>query len=263
MSKHLNITPLLKDWDFDPSRVTARMVDIDGQELPEVQLRLDLGILQMKLNGRPDGDQPHGYESSLKYYRQKILTERRSGYRLDGDACAELQQECVQVYYRYLALMVLKDYDRVIRDTDHSMEIFNLVEKYAESEEIMWDFLQFKPYVIMMRARAKAEKLAAEIRMDEAIGEIESGMSEIEAFLIKMEDDPDCLEDCQELGMLEEMIVDLRERNDDENPVVALKQKLQNAVHMENYEEAAKLRDSIYEIETEAERQPAGAHSRH
>jgi type II secretory ATPase GspE/PulE/Tfp pilus assembly ATPase PilB-like protein len=39
------------------------------------------------------------------------------------------------------------------------MEIFNLVEKYAESEEIMWDFLQFKPYVIMMRARAKAEKI--------------------------------------------------------------------------------------------------------
>ncbi|MDA3874617.1 MAG: UvrB/UvrC motif-containing protein [Kiritimatiellae bacterium] len=263
MTKHLNITPLLKDWDFDPSRVTARLVEIEDQELQEVQLRLDLGILQMKLNGRPDGEHPHGYESALKYFRQKILTERRSGYRLDGDACAELQQECVQVYYRYLALMVLKDYDRVIRDTEHSMEIFNLVEKYAESEDIMWDFLQFKPYVIMMRARAKAEKLAAEVNMDEAIEVIESGMNEIEAFLIKMEDDPDCLEDCQDLSMLEEMITDLRERGDDENPVVALKQKLHNAVHMENYEEAAKLRDSIRKMETEAERQPASAHSRH
>lgn len=251
MSKHLDITPLIEKWNFDPSQVTARMVDVDNQELPEVQLRLDLGILQMKLNGRPDGQQPHGYESALKYYRQRILTERRSGYKLDGDSCAELQQECVQVYYRYLALMVLKDYDRVIRDTAHSMEIFDLVEKYSESEEIMWDFLQFKPYVIMMNARAKAEKVAADVKIDEAVEHIENGMNEIEAFLVKMEDDPDSIEDCQELGMLQDLIRDIRERSDEKNPVIALKQKLQHAVRAENYEEAAKLRDSIKKMEIE------------
>ncbi|MDF3130002.1 UvrB/UvrC motif-containing protein [Kiritimatiellaeota bacterium B1221] len=252
MSKHLDITPLIQDWNFDPSQVTARMVEVENAELPEVQLRLDLGILQMKLNGRPDGQQPHGYESALKYYRQRILTERRSGYRLDGDACSELQQECVQVYYRYLALMVLKDFDRVIRDTAHSMEIFDLVEKYSESEDIMWDFLQFKPYVIMMNTRAKAEKLAANVQLNEAIEQIETGMNEIEAFLVKMEDDPESIQDCQELSMLEELIRDLRERGDEENPVIALKQKLQHAVRAENFEEAAKLRDSIQKIEVEA-----------
>jgi len=251
MSKHLDITPLITNWNFDPSQVTARMVDVDNQELPEVQLRLDLGILQMKLNGRPDGQEPHGYESALKYYRQRILTERRSGYKLDGDSCAELQQECVQVYYRYLALMVLKDYDRVIRDTAHSMEIFDLVEKYSDSEEIMWDFLQFKPYVIMMNARAKAEKVAADVKIDEAVEHIENGMNEIEAFLVKMEDDPDSIEDCQELGMLQDLIRDIRERSDEKNPVIALKQKLQHAVRAENYEEAAKLRDSIKKMEIE------------
>ncbi|WFB35243.1 UvrB/UvrC motif-containing protein [Kiritimatiellota bacterium B12222] len=249
MSKHLDISPLIKDWHFDPGQVTARMVDVEGQELAEVQLRLDLGILQMKLNGRPDGQQPHGYESALKYYRQRILTERRSGYRLDSDACTELQQECVQVYYRYLALMVLKDFERVIRDTAHSMEIFDLVEKYAESEDIMWDFLQFKPYVIMMNTRAKAEKLAAELDLDEAIQRIEIGMNEIEAFLVKMDDDPESVEDCQELGMLEDLIRDLRDRSDEKNPVIALKQKLQHAIRAENFEEAAKLRDSIQQME--------------
>lgn len=252
MNKHLDITPLLHDWNFDPSQVTARMVVVDSSELPEVQLRLDLGILQMKLNGRPDGQLSHGCESALKYYRQRILTERRSGYRLDPDSCAELQQECVQIYYRYLALMVLKDYDRVIRDTAHSMDIFDLVEKYSDSEDIMWDFLQFKPYVIMINSRAKAEKLVAEGHLEEAINQIENGMGEIEAFLIKMEDDPESIEDCQELSMLEDLIRDLRERGSDENPVIALKQKLQHAVRTENYEEAAKLRDSIQKIEVEA-----------
>ena len=249
MSKHLDISPLIQDWHFDPAQVTARMVDVVGSDLPEVQLSLDLGILQMKLNGRPDGQEPHGYESALKFYRQKILTERRSGYRLDNDACAELQQECVQVYYRYLALMVLKDFDRVIRDTNHSMEIFDLVENYTESEDIMWDFLQFKPYVIMMHTRAKAEKLAMEGNVEKAVEEIENGMNEIEAFLIKMDDDPESVEECQELAMLEDLIQDIQERDGEENPVVALKQKLQHAVRSENYEEAAKLRDSIKKIE--------------
>jgi hypothetical protein len=252
MTKHLDITPLLKDWDFDPAKVTARLVEVASRDEQEVQLRLDLGILQMRLNGRPDGETPHGYESALKYYRQKILTERRSGFRLDADACAELQQECVQVYYRYLALMVLKDYSRVIRDTHHSLEIFELVEKYTDNEDIVWDFLQFKPYVIMMNTRAKAEQLAAQQDLDQAIQSIQAGMNDIEAFLIRMEDDPEYVNDCQELIMLQELIGDLKERGPDENPVVALKQKLQHAIRMENYEEAARLRDSILEIETAA-----------
>ena len=250
MTKHLDITPLTTGWDFDPAKVTARLVEVESRNEEEVQLRLDLGILQMRLNGRPDGQNPHGYESCLKYYRQKILTERKTGFRLDADACAELQQECVQVYYRYLALMVLKDYERVIRDTRHSLEIFELVEKYADNDDVIWDFLQFKPYVIMMHTRARAERLAEEIDLNAAIEQVEIGMTEIESFLIKMEDDPDYVNECQELLRLEELIRDLKERGPEENPVVALKQKLQHAVHMENYEEAAKLRDSIREMET-------------
>jgi hypothetical protein len=253
MRSHLDITPLLNGWDFDPAKVTARMVDVDSEDQQQVQLRLDLGILQMHLDGRPDGQRPHGYDSVLKYYRQKILTERKSGYRLDGDACAELQQECVQVYYRYLALMVLKDYEKVIRDTSHSLEIFDLVEKYADNEDMIWDFLQFKPYVIMMHTRAKAEALSENLEINAAIEEIEIGMSAIESFLIKMEDDPDYVNECQELIMMEDMIRDLKERGPEENPVVALKQKLQHAIRMENYEEAARLRDSILEMETTEE----------
>jgi hypothetical protein len=246
----LSITPLLRHWDFDPTRVTARFVEIFDQEEPDVQLRLDLGILQMKLNGRPDGTTPHGAPSAMHHYRQRILTERRSGYRLDPDACAELQQECVQYYYRYLSLMVLRDYERVIRDTYHCLEIMELVDRYTDNEDLVWEFIQFKPYVIMMHTRGKAEQLAAEVRIDEAVAAIEAGISDIESFLMKLEEDPDALSECQEIGMLEDLIQDLREREGSENPVVALKLKMQHAVHMENYEEAARLRDSIEKMET-------------
>jgi hypothetical protein len=251
MSMNLDLSPLLKSWPFDPTSVTARFVDVDGDGARELQLRLDLGILQMGLDGRPDGARPHGHDTALDFYRRKMVTDRRSGPKLDGDACAELQQECVQFYYRYLGLMVLKDYERVIRDTRHSLKIFDLVEKYAESDDLIWEFIQFKPYVFMMNTRAQAEKLAAEGRVDEAVDCIVKGMADIHEFLDDLDEEEDTPSDCVELGMLEELIQDIRERRTEENPVVRLKQKMQYAIHMENYEEAAQLRDRIRKIETE------------
>jgi len=256
-----DISEMMGAWPFDPTSVTARLVERESDGVSEVQLRLDLGVLQMQLDGRPDGARPHDQDTALHHYRRKMLTDRRSGPKLDGDACAELQQECVQFYYRYLALMVLKDYDRVIRDTTHSLDIFDLVEKYAESEDLIWDFIQFKPYVHMMHARAHAEQLANAGRVDEAVEQIEKGMGRIRGFLDSLEDEDDIPEDedCVELAMLEELIQDLRERRLEDNPVVKMRQKLQYAVHMENYEEAARLRDRIRAMETEAEPEPEQA----
>ncbi len=250
-----DLSAMMQAWPFDPTSVTARLVETHDQN-EEVQLRLDLGILQMKLDGRPDGGRPHDQDSAFDYYRRKMITDRRAGPSLDGDACAELQQECVQFYYRYLALMVLKDYDRVIRDTRHSLSIFQLVEKFAESDDLVWEFIQFKPYVHMMNARAKAEKLAAEGRIDEAVDQVERAMGLIREFLDEMDEDEFPGEDCMELGILLELIQDLRERteeNDTENPVLKLKHKLQYAIHMENFEEAARLRDKIHAMESPAE----------
>jgi tetratricopeptide (TPR) repeat protein len=262
MSLSHDLSPLLTSWPFDPTSVTARFVDCPEEGTQELQLRLDLGILQMRLNGRPDGSRPHDHDTALDFYRRKMVTDRRAGPKLDGDACAELQQECVQFYYRYLGLMVLKDFERVIRDTRHSLKIFDLVEKYAESDDLIWEFIQFKPYVYMMNTRAQAELLSTQGRVDEAVDCILKGMADIHEFLDALDEDEDAPSDCVELGMLEELIQDIRERRTEDNPVVRLKQKLQYAIHMENYEEAAQLRDRIKKIETDqAEDAPAPAYT--
>lgn len=261
MNMSNDISGMMGGWPFDPTSVTARLVDRESDGVPEVQLRLDLGILQMKLDGRPDGARPHDQDTALHHYRRKMVTDRRSGPKLDPDACAELQQECVQFYYRYLALMVLKDYDRVIRDTRHSLDIFDLVEKYAESEDLIWEFIQFKPYVFMMHARARAEQLVGLGRVDEAVESIEEGMTQIRGFIENLEDEDGEIEDeeCVELAMLADLIQDLRERRLEDNPVINMKQKLQYAVHMENYEEAARLRDRIRALESETADEPETA----
>jgi hypothetical protein len=51
----LDISTILRDWDFDPEGVTVRTIQgDDGRE--KVQLRLDLGVMQMEMDGRPDGE---------------------------------------------------------------------------------------------------------------------------------------------------------------------------------------------------------------
>ena len=51
MSK--DITNILAGWDFNPDELQVRIIPgDDGRE--RIQMRLDLGVLQMELAGRPE-----------------------------------------------------------------------------------------------------------------------------------------------------------------------------------------------------------------
>lgn len=258
MKHATDLSPMLSEWTFDPASVSARWVDgADGEK--KIQLRLDLGIFQMEPKGRPDGQKPHGHESVLDYYRRRMLTDRRTGYRLDGDACAELQQESVQYYYRYLSQLALREYDGVIADTQHNLDIFELVERDCANPDIVWEFLQFKPYVLMMNTRGRAERLAQAGEIEPALDAIEKGQQRILAYL---EDNGEELgpDGCPEIAMLNELGAEIEERGTDSgsdvggNVAVKLQEKLSIAIRAENFEEAAKLRDQIKEIEAHPER---------
>ena len=70
-SRSKDILPLLKGWDYEPGTINVRKINgLDGK--PKLQMRLDLGLLQMELTGRPDGAKPHGYDSLLDYYEEQL-----------------------------------------------------------------------------------------------------------------------------------------------------------------------------------------------
>ena len=49
-----DLRALLLDWPFDPDRLNARVLEIEeGRTV--LQVRVELGILQMEIEGRPDG----------------------------------------------------------------------------------------------------------------------------------------------------------------------------------------------------------------
>ncbi len=133
MSKDLN--DILKDWDHESAGISARWIQgNDGH--PKVQLRVNLGVLQMEVKGRPDGQQPEGHRSLLDFYQEKQPSEESGRLVLGVEDCAELQQEALQFYYRYLAFYALQYLDGVVYDTYHNLALIDLVSAYAADDDL-------------------------------------------------------------------------------------------------------------------------------
>ncbi len=240
-----DIGPILKNWKYVVNDINVRMIDgVDGQ--PKVQMRLDLGMLQMELDGRPDGMRPNQSDTYLSFFQQEQQTAELRGegnvFKLSPMDCLKLQQESIQYYHRYLALMKLKDYTRVVRDTEHNLEVFDFVNHYAEDEEIKWSFEQYRSYVLMMSTRARAAISLDNHNYDEALALIEQGVERINAFYDQNEKSEK--ERGVELEFLKQWADDIRKQRP-VSPEEKLKKELKKAIENEEYERAAQIRDEI------------------
>src|ERR1051326_3900942 len=176
----LDLNSILRDWPHESGSIKVRKIaGLDGRE--KLQLRIDLGVLQMELTGRPDGLRPHGSESLLEYHQQRAenALQRGENYELTFEQCTELQQEGIQYYHRYLSLFQINDFAGVVRDTQRNIDLFDFVAAHTDREDLAWSMQQFRPYVIMMNTRAKASIYRAQGKFPEAITEIEQGRDAI------------------------------------------------------------------------------------
>jgi hypothetical protein len=155
MSK--DISSIVLGWPYDANEVRARWIQADDGTR-KVQLRLDLGVFQMEIEGRPDGTRPQGLSSLLeKYIEEEMQAPGKTlPNQLDSDACAELQQEVMQYYYRIMAFYALGEFAGVVRDSDHNLDLIDIVSEYAEDDEVAWQFMQLYPYMRMMNVRARS-----------------------------------------------------------------------------------------------------------
>lgn len=247
------MTELLQEWDYQPGQVAARRFQgEDGQE--KIQLRVDLGILQMNAEGRPDGKRPLGQPSWFDVQKQRLerIREEHDGddgdYRLNPEDCAKLQQECIQYHHRYICMFQLEDFGAVIKDCDRNLEVFEFVSKYAANEELAWSLLQFVPQLLMMRARAQGTAQLKRKRHDKAISVIEEGILELESFY-RDNGKEESIEVSNELHSLRHWLADVRLKRP-LSEVEKLQRELDAAIQVEDYEKAAEVRDQLRKIET-------------
>ena len=240
-----DIQPLLDDWQYDPEKLCVRRVKgEDGRE--KIQLRIEMGILQMEISGRPDGQRPHGSESLLSFYQQQALESKGSedeGFLLDAEACMLLQMEALQYYHRRISFLELGEYKRAQEDAGRNLELFDFVKEYAADEEDRIVLEQYRPFVIGHRVRAAVLQNLEEENFDLALGEIEDGIEEIRGFF-KEFDRPDLVDESEEITFLKEWAEEIR-KDQPRSLLQDLKDQLREAVALEDFERAAELRDRL------------------
>lgn len=238
-----DISHILDNWKFNEHDINVRLINgSDGRM--KIQMRVDLGILQMELDGRPDGRKPRNFESYLDFFESKAEMHKSKvlPFILSPMNCFKLQQEAIQYYHRYLALMKLRDFPRVSRDTRRNLRVFDFVEKYGDNDEIIWQFQQHRPYVIMMNTRASASMELDQSNYEKAIEIIKGGIQKIESHNEKWNERVGS--DSPELEFLNYWIDEISELK----PLSAeeqLNKELEKAILDENYERAAILRDKL------------------
>jgi hypothetical protein len=246
-----DLSKILDQWPYEPGKINVRMIEGDDGE-PRIQLRLDLGIMQLRTSGRPDGLRPQGFESLLELHEARhdeYVAEHGSaaGFVLNEEECRDLREEAVQYYHRYVCLMVLEDYDGVVRDTTRNLRVLDLCAKFAETEGDRMMLEQFRPYITMMRARALASQAIKDNEPKAAIHAIDQGLEALRQYFSDM-DQPDLFDKSNEVQVLKGM----KETLTPKLPVsqrAELKARLAQAIKQENYELAAILRDELKSID--------------
>ncbi len=249
---NLDIGGILGDWEFVPGQLSVRKIrGRDGRD--KIQMRLDLGLLQMEVAGRPDGQRPHGHESLLDYYEDRLRRHRSQNgadetFYLDDRDCELLRAEGLMYYHRYLAAFVLEDFTIVERDTTRNLRLFDFVARYAENDDDREMLDQYRPYVLMMQTRARAHLALTDHRPRMALAIVRKSIEAIRECYGDVEDCEEA-ETGGEIAVLKALADEIREKIP-VDPAVKLQKDLDRAVREERYEEAARLRDKLRTLHT-------------
>jgi hypothetical protein len=232
-----DISRILNAWEYEPGELRVRRIEAeDGR--PLIQIRMDLGIMQLEWRGRPDGRRPHDEASLLDHYRQeRDRHETPEPFLLSREDCWSLGQEAVQYYWRRISFFELKEYERAEEDAVHNLGILDLCGDHGEQEEDRALSDQYRVFVTAHRIQARALTHLEREEHSEALDVIRKGIVEVETIL-RDQGDPEAMEDCTELSFLRDWEREVEESVD-----------LEAAVEDEEFELAASLRDKLKEMD--------------
>lgn len=245
----LDLAELTAGWDCPPGELRARVVvGRDGGEL--LQLRVDLGIMQMFPDGRPDGQRVHGLPSAREYIQREL---RVHGRQLTEQDWQELERELLQTNYRRMALGAvveesLRNNDgsaaqrylrQALSDIETCLQDLKLLVEHGDSAE---GHASLRPTLVFDHARLTTQLHIVEERFEDAVEQAEAGVVALEDLLIEMGCEEEQREEDAGLRYLRDLGVHLRREY---GITQTLSEQLAEAVENEDFETAAQLRDEL------------------
>ncbi|MFQ5500802.1 MAG: UvrB/UvrC motif-containing protein [Phycisphaerae bacterium] len=247
---------IVAGWDYEPGQITVRKISGDDGAV-KIQMRLDLGILQMETTGRPDGFRPFDADSLLDYHTSQLEKHKKVngtelGFELSSDECQALREEAIQFYHRYLAEFVLEDFEGVERDTARNLGVLDICRKYGQTEADRLALEQYRAYLIMMNTRAQVHLVLRQGRFKTALARVEAGLRMIGEIFAENSYE-DAIEESTEATILMSLRQEILARMP-ADPIQRLEAELEKAVESERYEDAAVLRQRIDVMRAKEER---------
>ena len=229
-----DLSDVLVSWPREPGKFQVReVVAEDGRTL--LQVRIDMGIVQMEIEGRPDG---------APSVLERLQEEHDEPPRLDAATCRALRDEAVMIHHRYVALFSVKRFEAVAADVRHNLRILDLCLHCAEHERDRNAMEHLRPQILTMGIRADAEAAMASNQPRVAMEALDRGLAELTSIL-----GPQGIEQSNEVQLLRGMR-DLLVPKLPSSQRVELEQRLESALAAENYELAAILRDELRMMDT-------------
>ena len=156
MARKENIDRILRDWPYDPQGISVRKKKgDDGRDV--LQMRLDLGMLQLEATGRPDGTRPQGAETYLRLSRSAARVQPDGNeYVMTEDECEEADREFVQYYHRRICWLALREFHKAVADADHTLDMMDFCRDHSPDEQWTLSHEQYRPFVLFHRTQAAA-----------------------------------------------------------------------------------------------------------
>ena len=249
LASDVDIADAMAGWSADGADGgPARLIDgADGRA--KLQVRVELGVLQMETDGRPDGIATE--HTVLAGLRRKLGDYRRTGgsdatFPLPEADVIDLDREGRLYAKRYLAWFGLGQWNRVVRDARHHLAAIDFATRYAPAQSPAKAALRrWLPYAAMMLARAEAALLAGEGDPRSALKIVNSAERRLKRHYRRLGGaGARMYRDSEELAVLRQVARRLKKRV----PVSdrrLLRRELAQAVTREDYERAAVLRDRL------------------
>jgi hypothetical protein len=230
---------ILRQWPFQPGVVAARMVSAaDGREV--LQMRIDLGLVQMEVAGRPDGEHPGGVDNCLEWLGG-LIREQGEAFVLSQAHCVEIDREFAQFYQRRICFLALRQFTRAVADADHVLALMDFVAAHSPDPQWTASHEQYRPFVLFHRIQATAMQSLQDSGAEAAIETVNNGLEQMRAVFAKFGAEEDFDRD-----ELVNQLVAIKESLREEYHVgKTLAEQLADAVAAEEYERAARLRDEI------------------
>ncbi len=239
MSEGDNIDSILREWDFRIDQPVVRLIQgSDGRDV--LQIRVDMGVLQLETDGRPDGSKPEDSNTYLEHLNK--LAQEDEDWEITDEQCVEIDREFAQFYHRRVCWLHLREFDKAIRDSDHTLKLMDFCQEFSSDEQWNVTHEQYRPFVLFHRTQACALAALDENEgAQEAIEAINGGLEQMKGLFVQYEAE-DQFEEDELVCRLIEMREDLRTRFEIGK---TLKEQLDDAIDAEDYEKAAKIRDEI------------------